>query len=597
MRYSRPWPQVLAVLTCLLMMGSSTRLAASASAQHQAAAEKKSSAARCAKRVKPRGTVIYSDWEFPNTLNPYQASASVDGEVYDAMIRPLVTYNAKSHLYGDLAASVPTVKNGGVKDGGKTIIVHLRRGIRWSNGTEITSRDIKFGWNVDMNPLTGPVCKGTCDVIRSIGTPSKYVAVLHLRQIFSAAVPVALPDVWPHNWPGVWSSPAVAAQKLSQDQTFNFEGSQYPTDGPYQVSQFIQNDHVTLHPMKYYKVLSCGAAVKNLVFAFYASKPDMLYAAVNRATDITSNYTPADLSQLRASKSFKTYSIPSYNYEHLEFNVDPTYNGAPNPLHDTKVRQAVDLAIDKLGLVQSSLAINAQTARGIVAWTPWINTPSMTIPFADTAIKGQWDPIVKRYVIPGRGRAIADARKLIGQTRWKKGFTVAFTTTSGNPVRDQEESVAAVGLLKIGVKVNPTFVPASKFFADYPSGGTNHTGAFQITLFQSTLTPDFLDIKYRLQSQYIDREQKVKSAINYNYSGIHDNIFNRDLAAAQHTYNKKLRTKYYNAVQVELNQKAYWDPLYFVPFISTVDSRVKNFDPGAADYTWNMYAWRASGNR
>lgn len=266
-------------------------------------------------------------------------------------------------------------------------------------------------------------------------------------------------------------------------------------------------------------------------------------------------------------------------------------------MHDTRVRQAVDLAIDKLGLVQSSLGISAKAARGLVAWTPWINTPSMTIPFADTAIKGQWDPIAKKYVIPGRGRAITDARKLLGATRWKNGFTVTFTTTSGNPVRDQEESVAAVGLLKIGIKVSATFVPASKFFADYPSGGTNHTGAFQITMFQSTLTPDFLDIKYRLQSQYIDREQNVKSAINYNYSGIHDSIFDRDLAAAEHTYNVKLRTKYYRAVQVELNQKAYWDPLYFVPFISAVDSHVKNFNPGATNYTWNMYAWRANGNR
>ncbi len=598
MKFGMSRLHVLTILACVLILGGSTGLAsAKVPTRNHVAAKKKGTPTKCAKRVKASGTVKYSDWQFPNTLNPYQASASVDAEVYDAMIRPLVAYNAKSHLYADLAAVVPTIKNKGIQNGGRTVVIHLRPGSRWSNGTEITSRDIKFGWNIDMNPVTGPLCKGTCDVIQRIDTPTKYEAVLHLKQVFSAAVPVALPDVWPHVWPGVWSTPAEAAQKLAQDQSFNFEGAKYPTDGPYQVAGFYQNDHVVLHPMKYYSVLSCGAAVQNLIFAFYASKPTMLAAAASDATDITTNYTPADLNQLHASHTFKTYSIPSYNYEHLEFNVDPTFNGAPNPLHNTKVRQAVDLAIDKLGLIQSSLGINAKAANGIVAWTPWINTSSMVIPFADRAIKGQWDPIVKKYVIPGRGRAITDARKLLAQTPWKKGFSVVFTTTSGNPVRDQEESVTAAGLLKVGIKVVPTFVPASKFFADYPTGGTNHTGAFQITMFQSTLTPDFVDIKYRLQSQYIDREQKIKSAVNYNYSGIHDRIFNHDLTAASLTYNKKLRTRYYDAVQVELNHQAYWDPFYFVPFISTVDSRVKNYNPGATNFTWNMYQWRAAGNR
>ena len=43
------------------------------------------------------------------------------------------------------------LKDGGIKDGGKTIIIRLKRGLRWSKGSEITSADVRFGWRVDMD--------------------------------------------------------------------------------------------------------------------------------------------------------------------------------------------------------------------------------------------------------------------------------------------------------------------------------------------------------------------------------------------------------------------------------------------------------------
>lgn len=599
MTLGKGWARAITIATAALFgAGGATTLtmAHSATSSPAAHAKKSATASSCKKRNKPAGVIKFSDWQFPDTLNQYQASASVDGEVYDTMLDYMTEYNNRAQLIPVLLAQLPTQKNGGISKNGKTITLHLRKGMHWSNGTEVTSRDVKFGWQVDMNPSTGPYCKGTCDVISRIDTPSKYIAVLHLKHIFATAIPVALPDVWPASWTGAWSNVQQAADKLAKDQSYNFEGSNYPTDGPYQVSQFSRNDRIVLTPMKYYSTLSCGAYVKNLIFAFYSSKDSMLAAADNDQTDITTNYTPADTPSLLAHKSaFKTYSLPSYNYEHLEMNVDQTYNGKANPLSNTNVRLAIALAIDKIGVTQSSLGLTAKQAAQVVGWTPWINTPQLTIPFADKAINGQWDPIQKKYVIPGRGKAVTDAKKLLASTPYKNGFTLDFTTTSGNPTRAQEEAVIAANLHQIGITVNPLFIPASTFFSDFAHNGTNHTGHFQITMFTSTLTPSFEDIKYRVQSQYIDREAAVKSSVNYNYSGIHDSILDRDLTKADQTYNKAQRTKLYDAVQVEMNRKAYWDILYFRPVIYTADSHVRNFLPGPASDEWNVYNWRAKG--
>ena len=59
-----------------------------------------------------------------------------------------------------MATEVPTLKNGGTKDAGKTIVMHLKRGLHWSNNTEITSADIEFGWQINMDAASGPACMG-----------------------------------------------------------------------------------------------------------------------------------------------------------------------------------------------------------------------------------------------------------------------------------------------------------------------------------------------------------------------------------------------------------------------------------------------------
>jgi peptide/nickel transport system substrate-binding protein len=578
--------------------GGSSGAASSSSASKPAAKIVARTASGCPKHSKAAGTIKYSDWQFPDTLNPYQTTEAVSYETLNGMFDSLFLYNSKAKILPQMATAVPSTTNGGVNNNGKTIVIHLKQGLRWSDGAEITSKDVKFGWQVSMDPATGPYCTGSCDVISSINTPDPFTAVLHLKRAYSASVASWMPLVWPHIWKGAWNnSPHAAAVKLAQNPGFNFEGTSFPTNGPYQVTEFSKDDRIVLQPMKYYSGMNCGGAVKSLIFAFYASKQGMIAGAANGNTDITQDYTTDDLKALtnNSKGAFSIHSDPGFIFEHFEFNVDPTYNGKPNPLANTTVREALALSLDKMGLIQNALGLKGQAAKNVIAWTPWVNTPTLKQPYADTKITGEWDPISSKYVMPGTAQAVADAKKLLARTPYKNGFNTSISTTTGNPTRTAELEVAANNWNKIGVHVTPNYVPATTFFAGWSQAGPLNHGQFQIALFTFSGSPEPDSFKYNLESRYIDRNATTHVAINENYSGIKNPTIDKELTAASSTFNQAQRAKDYATVQEQLNRNVYWISLYFRPQIATANTNVGNFsnNPTQLGPTWNMYQWKA----
>lgn len=557
----------------------------------------KKSTAKCTKRNKATGIIKYSDDQFPDTLNPAQAGLVVDIETTTSMFDSLFFYNSKAELVPQMATNIPSLKNKEIQNGGRTITIHLKPGLKWSNGTALTSKDLVFGWKVGMDKASGPACSGSCDVITRIDTPNATTAVFHLSHpdaAFLDAHVLSMP-IWPSTWPGAWSNdPHAAAAKLYTDTSFNFEGPNYPTNGPYQVTGFSNNDRITLAPMKYYNDMTCGGYVKSLIFSFYSSPAGMIGAAASHATDVTQDYTADQLSLLTKNKTYKTQVVPGFSVEHIELNQDATYNGKPNPLHSPNVRLALALAADKTGVIRSALDLPASRVKSVEAWTFLLNTPKLVQPYADKSLVGQWDPIQRKFVTAtGTGQALTDAKKLLSKTQWKDGFTLDWFTTP-IPAREASENVIAANWAKLGVKVNFQTAPASKLFGTWQENGILARGTFQVSEFAYSLSyPDPDGWKFNFQSKYIDRRATVHTLVNSNDSGIVDKYLNREFNIGAVNIKKSVRAAAYKGIQVEVNKLADWIPLYFRPQISTTDGHVANYstNPLTTGPEWNTYAW------
>jgi peptide/nickel transport system substrate-binding protein len=563
---------------------------------HEAAA-----ATRCKVRNKATGTVKFSDWQFPDSLNAYQSQASVSQEVISIIHDDLTTYNGKGETVPILLTNLPSAANHEITNGGRTITATLRQGLKWSNGQALTAADVKFGWQVANDPKSGPYCSGTCDHIARIDVKGKYGLVFHLKSVYAPFIPVGLPPVWPTSWPNAWAKGDVSAAvtKLFTDSTFNMEGKAFPTDGPYQVTQFVKDDRIVLKPMQYYTSRACGARVGTLIFAFYSDKNAQIAAATQKNTDITTDYTWADLAPLQSHAGpYKVHALPAFLFEHLTYNMDPTYNGQKNPLHDVRVRLALNLALSKIALIRSALSIGAAKAKEVEAWSPFIITPTYKQPFADAKLQGQWDPISKKFRTDvGSAGAIADAKKLLSQAGYSGGFSLDGYTTSGNPVRAAQFSVVQSYWKKINVNFTPNFVPASKIFGGWTDGGTLQHGAFQVAMYADVGYPDPDNLKLLFQSQYIDREKTAHSSVNQNVPALKDKIVDQAFDKGAASLDPKVRQKYYTQVQIELNKVAVHDDLFYRPEIATDDGRAGNFsaNPTNAGNQWNTWAWYPKG--
>jgi ABC-type transport system substrate-binding protein len=472
----------------------------------------------------------------------------------------------------------------------------------WPDGTEVTSADVKFGWEVDRDGTPLPHTCETDGVCR-VDTPDRYTAVYHLPQPRSSFLDNIPGYVLPAKWAGFWNHDVhAAAVALNTNLPPGSPG--FPSAGPYQTLRFVGDRRAIMGPMPHYTTLTCGGHIQKLVFVQYASVAELVAAAATHQVDITAGQpgffpgpTASDVPLLEQhTDSYTLWIGPGSFYLRLSLMVDRTYHGQPNPLADTRVRLALALGLDRDGLVRKALDLNRQEIQNLISWTPWPNTPVLRAPGADRSITGQWDPLAGRFLsTTGRGRALADAHALLASTPWAHGFTLDLFTTNGNPARYAAAQYLARSWARLGVHVNLNFVSGADLFNDWDHGGIVAHGAFQVGLWAESFLDDGSSLDTSLQSRYIQTESSHNATTTGDTSHIRDAVIDRDVDLLARTTKRKARDTLLAAIQQQLNRKAYWIMLWIQPNIATSDDRVADFAPGLAPLNYDIQNWRVTG--
>ena len=97
----------------------------------------------------------------PDTLDPHLAYDTASGEVLYNVYENLIAYKGRSvsEFEPRLATEVPTVKNGLIKDGGKTYVFPIRKGVKFHNGNPLTPEDVEYSFERGLlyDPDGGPM--------------------------------------------------------------------------------------------------------------------------------------------------------------------------------------------------------------------------------------------------------------------------------------------------------------------------------------------------------------------------------------------------------------------------------------------------------
>ncbi|MGH1357053.1 MAG: ABC transporter substrate-binding protein, partial [Thalassovita sp.] len=190
--------------------------------------------------------IIY--WQAPSILNPYLSAGTKDVESSSLVIEPLGRFDQNGALVPYLAANIPTVENGGVAGDLTSITWTLKSGLKWSDGTPVTSSDVKFTAEYCMHP------EGGCAQL------ARFQGVSNVEVIDALTVKVNFAEPKPNPY-----LPFMGGQSpiLQEAQFKDCMGAKAPecTDqnfgpigtGPFVVDAFRTNDVISLSANAFYR--------------------------------------------------------------------------------------------------------------------------------------------------------------------------------------------------------------------------------------------------------------------------------------------------------------------------------------------------------
>jgi peptide/nickel transport system substrate-binding protein len=414
---------------------------------------------------------------------------------YNTLLRIDPTDRSGTRVVGDLAESWA------VSADKRTYILKLRRGVKFHDGSEMTSQDVRASYEKIINPPPGiiSVRKGEYLEIETIQTPEPYVVAFKLKWPSPSFIH-SLASPW--NW-------IYKAEILERDVRW-YETHVMGT-GPFVFVEHVRGSHwVGQRNPSYW---DSGKPYLDGYRALFV-RDDAAQAFAIRAgrADIQfRGFSPAQRDDIVRTLGEKvTVQESPWNC-----GLVVALNHEKKPFDDRRVRRALSLALDRY---QAAGALSKIAIVRDVAGVQVPNSPFATPPAELVKLAGYWRDIRK-----SRG----EARRLLAEGKVREGFSFVLKNRNVPMPYEYLGTWLVDQWRQIGLKVRQEIQESGLYFKDLRAGNFDVSTDFQcgyvvdpdldLYKFQSQhlsdsnysrYTDPVLDDLYRLQSRTVDPEQR-----------------------------------------------------------------------------------------
>jgi ABC-type transport system substrate-binding protein len=352
-----------------------------------------------------------------DTLNPQEQTTSLIINIVELLYDTLFYQNAEGKLEPRLASSVDVSKDG------LTYTLHLRKDVKFSDGTPFDAKAMKLTVDRALDPKMSVPQRSMINMVKESKIVDDYTVDLVLNYPFAPFMPTLSVFILSP------ISPA-AIQKYGQDVRQNPVGA-----GPYVLKEWVKGDRIVLTRNEtYYGKKPTVEKLTLKIVPETATREAMLRSG---QIDICYKPSPSNLAALKADANI-TVDMPLDSrtiFMGLNYQKGVTKNKL--------VRQAFNYAVDKNAIVKKILFDTAVKMEG----------PCSPIMFGYHKMDKQWD------YNPDK------AKQLLKEANFDFNQTVSMRTPQGRYLFDKQVSEYVQACLQeIGVKVElrtydwPTYV-------------------------------------------------------------------------------------------------------------------------------------------
>jgi peptide/nickel transport system substrate-binding protein len=503
------------------------------------------------------GHLRYGTTEEPDSLNKLLANSDASDQIANLIFAPVFRFDDRGALYPELATEVPSLANGGIARDGKTLTLHLRKGVVWSDGAPLDGRDIVFTWHAVMNPATNTRLRTGWDDIASMSLPDPYTVVVRLKAVDAAIVAEIF------GGGGGSAYPPLPAHLLAKEPNLNrvaFNSAPIAS-GPFVLKKWNRASSLELvaNP-RYFR----GKPKLDAISWIIIPNSDTLFNALKtHDVDVVDPVTDNQIDAAKALPNVATSTHLISNLRHLEINTRRPY------LADVRVRRAIAEAVDWDRINRVTYHGTNERATSDIFPTTWA---APKIPFFP--------------------HDVADAKRLLTAAGWIPGpngvrtkdgarLAVSVSTGTNKPANINAEVQMQQMLAAVGIALEIKNYPVSLLFAQ---NGPLYTGNYDMSWTIDTGGPD-------------PDNEGVWSGIaipphGANTSFLDDPEITRLAHEGKQTFDLAKRKALYQREEERIHATVPAVFLYWARTTAAYNDDFKNYRP--APYiaaTWNSWQW------
>ncbi len=470
----------------------------------------------------------------PSRLNPLLATDSASGEISNWLFNGLFKYDKNGKIVCDLAKRYRFIDN-------RHLQIWLKEGVKWHDGKPFSAEDVIFTYKLATSPKIFTPYADEFRYVEDVKKIDDHTIIVTYKKPYFKALQT-------------WMLGIVPKHILQNDKdvmTSNFNRHPIGT-GPYKLKKFDVSGDIILEANDDY--FEHRPFIDRLHYHFLPDPSTQFLMLKSYKLDV-GGLSPLQYERQIGADFTKHYSIfemPSHGYTYLGFNL------TLKKFQDPRIRQAIDMAIDKQELVDILFFSHARVCTG----------PFMPGSFA-------FNPNVKPTPYNPQ-----KAKKLLQEVGYTEDHPLEFeiATNSNNSIRMYAAQIIQYQLAKIGVKVKIKAMEWQAFLNTVVMPRRFETVLLGWGL---GLTPDAYSIWHS--------DARKKSG--FNFIGYANPQVDRLIKEAEVTIDQKRLAQLYQKIFALIVKDHPYIFLYIPNSITAINASIKNVEPSIVGIMHNAIDW------